>query len=197
MYAYIEGTIDSVTASHLILDNNGIGYEIMMPLSDLNRISGRLERIRVFTYYHVSENGVFLYGFLEKDEKELFLLLLSVNGVGPKAALSILGTLTSDELRFAIAGEDVKAISAANGIGAKTAKRIILDLKDKLDFEEMLDTTGSSGASSESSVRNDAMAALMALGYSSSEVIRAFSEMEISDGMTVEAVIKTALTRLL
>ena len=196
MYAYIEGTIDEITETQLILDHDGIGYELTMSQSDLSRLAGRRERMRIHTYYQVSENGVALYGFLTKEAKELFLLLVTVNGVGPKAAIAILGTLSAEDLRFAIIGEDVKAISAAPGVGPKTAKRIILDLKDKIDFVETVESHVNSGGQAEPSAKNDAMAALVALGYSSSDAVRVFADMEITEDMQADDLIRIALREL-
>lgn len=197
MYAYIEGTIDEITETQLILDHNGIGYELIMPQSDLSRLAGRRERMRIYTYYQVSENGVALYGFLTKESKELFLLLVTVNGVGPKAAIAILGTLSAEDLRFAIIGEDVKAISAAPGVGPKTAKRIILDLKDKIDFVDAVEShINSNNNQAEPSAKNDAMAALVALGYSSSDAVRVFADMEVTAEMQAEDLIRAALKKL-
>lgn len=197
MYAYIEGIIDEVTESHLVLDHEGIGYELLMPASDLSALSGKREgRIRIYTWFSASENGIFLYGFLEKEEKELFNLLTTVNGVGPKAALSILGTLSCEQLRFAIAGEDAKTISTAPGIGPKTARRIILDLKDKIDFVAAIEEHIASPGSLGSPVRADAIEALVALGYSSAEALKALSGIEVSESETTEELIRLALREL-
>ena len=195
MFAYIEGTVDQITEQGIVLDHQGMGYELVMPASDLGRLSGRRDMLRVYTYFQASENGVFLYGFLSREAKELFLLLTSVNSVGPKAAISILGTLSAEDLRFAIIGEDVKALSAAPGVGSKIAKRIILDLKDKIDTAEAIEARFE-GGSGEPSEKRDATEALVALGYSSSEVLHAFSQMEISEDMTAEVLIREALKHL-
>ena len=196
MYAYIEGILEEENENAIVLDTGGIGYEIYMPLYELQRLSGkRGDSVRIYTYFQVSENGIALYGFLNKTRKELFLKLITVNGVGPKAAIAILGTLSEEDLRFAILAEDEKALTRAPGIGAKTAKRIILDLKDKIDFVEAVEGKLDSGmaASLPPSAKNDAIEALVALGYSSSDALRAFSGMEITDDMSVEQLIKAAL----
>ena len=123
-------------------------------------------------------------------------MLLSVNGVGPKAAVAILGTLSLETLRFAIIGEDVKAISAAPGIGPKTAKRIILDLKDKIDIVGITDSFETMPVSSQAATaKNDAMAALVSLGYSSTDAVRIFSELD-TDGKEAEELIREALKKL-
>ncbi len=142
-----------------------------------------------------------LYGFLSKDDLEIFKLLITVSGIGPKGGLAILSTLSADDLRFAILSGDSKAISKAPGIGAKTAQRVILDLKDKLSledaFEKKLENQASGAAvSMNSAVKNDAVMALNALGYSSTESLKAVSKVDITDDMDVEDVLKLALKNM-
>lgn len=198
MYAYLEGQIDYYTDNILVLDVGGVGYEINMPTPAISTIAKRGEVVRVYTYFHVSENGIGLYGFLNREDKELFLMLISVNGVGPKAAMAILGSLSSDDLRFAILAEDEKAISKAPGIGPKSARRIILDLKDKIDVVSAVESRLSGGdIPTESSERNDAVMALVALGYSSSEALKALSGIDEKESMTSEDMIREALKRLI
>ena len=136
MYAYIEGTIAFLEEDRVVLDAGGIGYEIMVGQRDLVAMDAVGSRTRLYTYFQVSENGIGLYGFLQYEDKKFFEKLISVNGVGPKAGLAILGTLSVSDLKFAILGEDEKAITKAPGVGPKLAKRIILDLKDKVDLAE-------------------------------------------------------------
>lgn len=142
-----------------------------------------------------------LYGFLSKDDLEIFKLLITVSGIGPKGGLAILSTLPADDLRFAILSGDSKAISKAPGIGAKTAQRVILDLKDKLSledaFEKKLENQASGAAvSMNSAVKNDAVMALNALGYSSTESLKAVSKVDITEDMDVEDVLKLALKNM-
>lgn len=142
-----------------------------------------------------------LYGFLSKDDLEIFKLLITVSGIGPKGGLAILSTLSADDLRFAILSGDSKAISKAPGIGAKTAQRVILDLKDKLSledaFEKKLENQASGvAASMNSTVKNDAVMALNALGYSSTESLKAVSKVDITEDMDVEDVLKLALKNM-
>lgn len=197
MFAYIEGTVEEIGAEEIVLDHDGIGYAIAMPVSDLERLVRGTHNVRIYTHFQVSENGVGLFGFLSKEEKETFELLLSVNGVGPKAGLGIMGTLSFDDLRFAILSEDAKTIATAPGIGPKTAKRIILDLKDKIDFEETVNTHLDMGAAALSpSVKNDTVAALVALGYSGAEALRAYNEIENADALDTDAALKECLKRM-
>ncbi len=198
MFAYIEGTIEEITVDSVVLDHEGIGYQIFLPVSDLERLVRGTHNVRIHTHFQVSETGVALFGFLSREEKEMFLLLLSVNGVGPKAALSVMGSLTLDELRFAILSEDSKTISKAPGIGPKSAKRIILDLKDKIDMEEAVGIRLDAGAAEigNAGVKNDTIAALVALGYSGTEALRAYNEIENADALDTDAALKECLKKM-
>ena len=141
-----------------------------------------------------------LYGFLTKDDLALFKQLITVSGIGPKGAIGILSALSADDLRFAILAGDSKAISKAPGIGAKTAQRVILELKDKMSledaFEKKLENEKIHVATANNQVKNDAVMALTALGYSSSESLKAVSKVEITEDMDVEAVLKLALKNM-
>lgn len=201
MYAYIDGIVGGIGADWLIVENNGIGYEVTMPSSDLSQAGSLGSPIRVYTYFQVSENGIGLYGFLGKDEKEFFTKLLSVNGVGPKAAIAILSVATVSDLKFAILSDDEKLITAANGVGPKLAKRIILELKEKLDlgetFEGALAANNADNVSSGvNGARNDCLQALVALGYSSQEVLKAMNRIEYIEDMDTEQMLKETLKKL-
>jgi Holliday junction DNA helicase RuvA len=142
-----------------------------------------------------------LYGFLEEDDLEMYRLLLSVNGIGPKAALGILSSLTADEVRFAVLSDDAKTISRAPGIGAKTAKKMILELKDKLSLEDAFEKKlehSAAGADMQaaSDARDEAVQALTALGYSGSDALKAVRKAEITDDMDVETILKLALKQM-
>ena len=136
MYAYISGKLEGVAEDAVIIDNHGIGYQILVPSSTLDRLPSVGGEVKVYTYLQVREDAMVLFGFLTKEELELFKRLITVTGIGPKGALAILSTLSVDDLRFAILSGDAKAIAAAPGIGVKTAQRVILDLKDRMDFLE-------------------------------------------------------------
>ncbi len=198
MFAYIEGTLEEVGIDSVVLDHQGIGYQIYLPVSNLDRLVRGTHNVRIHTHFWVSETGIALYGFLTREEKEMFLMLLSVNGVGPKAALAVMGSLTLDELRFAIISEDAKTISKAPGIGPKSAKRIILDLKDKIDMEDAVSVRLDGGAIdlSTASVKNDTVAALIALGYSGPEALRAYNEIENADELDTDQALKECLKRM-
>lgn len=201
MYSYIKGELAEVNTDHIVIDVGGIGYMIYIPAQSLNYLPGIGEMLKVHTYLYMREDAMILYGFLTKDDLEMFKLLITVSGIGPKGGLAVLSTLSSDDLRFAVLSGDSKAISKAPGIGSKTAQRVIIDLKDKLSledaFEKRLEHENEKiNVSSNSQVKNDAVMALNALGYSSTESLKAVSKVEITDDMDVEDVLKAALKHM-
>ncbi|MBQ1547017.1 MAG: Holliday junction branch migration protein RuvA [Lachnospiraceae bacterium] len=201
MISYIKGTVEDIGDDYFVLESHDIGYRIFAPGSVLNRLPAKGTEIKVHTYFKVSEDAIQLYGFLDKETKNLFLMLLSVNSVGPKAALSILSVFSAEDVRFAIVSGDSKTISRAPGIGTKTAQRIILDLKDKLDAAEVVEDKLSGGVSTDiptgtPSVKTDAIAALTALGYSQTDAYKAVSKATITESTTVEDLLKEALKEL-
>ena len=201
MYSDIKGELAEVNTDHIVIDVGGIGYMIYIPAQSLNYLPGIGEMLKVHTYLYMREDAMILYGFLTKDDLEMFKLLITVSGIGPKGGLAVLSTLSSDDLRFAVLSGDSKAISKAPGIGSKTAQRVIIDLKDKLSledaFEKKLEHENEKiNVSSNSQVKNDAVMALNALGYSSTESLKAVSKVEITDDMDVEDVLKAALKHM-
>ena len=201
MYSYIKGELAEVNTDHIVIDVGGIGYMIYIPAQSLNYLPGIGEMLKVHTYLYMREDAMILYGFLTKDDLEMFKLLITVSGIGPKGGLAVLSTLSSDDLRFAVLSGDSKAISKAPGIGSKTAQRVIIDLKDKLSledaFEKKLEHENEKiNVSSNSQVKKDAVMALNALGYSSTESLKAVSKVEITDDMDVEDVLKAALKHM-
>ena len=201
MYSYIKGELAEVNTDHIVIDVGGIGYMIYIPAQSLNYLPGIGEMLKVHTYLYMREDAMILYGFLTKDDLEMFKLLITVSGIGPKGGLAVLSTLSSDDLRFAVLSGDSKAISKAPGFGSKSAQRVIIDLKDKLSledaFEKKLEHENEKiNVSSNSQVKNDAVMALNALGYSSTESLKAVSKVEITDDMDVEDVLKAALKHM-
>ncbi len=138
MISYIKGALGAVEDDVIVVETGGIGLAVHVPLSLLEELPPLGEEVTVYTYFQVREDAMTLYGFLHRQDREMFKQLLGVNGIGPKGALGILSVMRPDELRIAIVGGDAKAISRAPGIGAKTAQRLILDLKDKVDLEEVM-----------------------------------------------------------
>lgn len=204
MFSYIRGPLVEISEDVIVVEAGGIGWNIHVPLSVLDRLPRTGETVQVYTSFQVREDAMTLYGFLCRQDLKMFEQLLSVSGIGPKAALGILSALNPDDLRMAVISEDVKAISRAPGIGPKTAKRVILELKDRVRMEDVLPTVQDDSLGTLSSapgqgvegVAKDAIEALVALGYSLTEATRAVRQVEFSDGMSVEAVLKASLKYL-
>ena len=203
MIAFIQGELCEVGQDTIIVACQGIGYEIQVPVSVAQSLPDPGNRVKIYTYTYVREDALGLFGFLTRDDLTVFKLLITVNGVGPKAAVAILSCMTADELRFAILAEDAKAISKAPGIGPKTAKRMIIELKDKLDLESMIDNHGDSStyaagnAEAAASVRDEVIMALTALGYSNTEAVRAVRAVSGADEMDSETLLKQALKKIM
>ena len=200
MYAYIKGELAEINTDHIVIEAGGIGYQVFISLQTFDYLPSVGENLKIYTYLYLREDAMILYGFLTKDDLELFKLLISVSGIGPKGGLAILSTLEADDLRFAILSGDAKAISKAPGVGGKTAQRVILELKDKLSLEDAFEAktehVQKNAAAAGGSVKNDAVMALTALGYSSTESLKAVSAVEITEDMDVVEVLKAALKHL-
>lgn len=203
MIAFLKGVVADLTESSVVLDVQGVGYEVLVPGQTLAILGGVGQEIKLYTYMQVREDAVVLFGFLTKDDLKMFRMLTGVNGVGPKAGLHILSALGADDLRFAILADDAKKIAKAPGIGAKTAQKIILELKDKLDMEEAFEKKLASSqlsqevaAASGNQMVQDAVEALMALGYGSTEALKAVRAVEMTEEMDVEEILKKALKKM-
>lgn len=201
MYAYLKGTIAEIAEDNLVLEVNQIGYNIKISSRTADALGNIDSFVKIYTYTLVREDTFQLYGFLTRDELEIFKKLITVNGIGPKGGLAILSVLSTDELRFAILAGDAKAISKAPGVGAKTAERVILDLKDKISLEDTLlqqESVSLSSASDEKvgNEKKEAIEALVALGYSSSEALKAVKQVEMTETTSAEEILKKALKYL-
>ena len=200
MIGYVKGILEEADDQCIIVDNHGIGYRIFVPGSVFSGAIPIGQEVKVYTYLNVKEDAMQLYGFLSRDDLEMFRLLLNVNGIGPKAALGVLAGLTADELRFAVLSDDIKTISRAPGIGKKTAQKLILELKDKLKLEDAFEKKlahEQEAADISSSVlhdgRQEAVEALIALGYSSTEAMKAVRKVNDVSPDDVEGLLKAAL----
>ncbi len=197
MYAYIKGEIVDITEDNVVLECHDICYNIIVTFSVVQKLPGIGSQVRIYTYTCVREDAFILYGFLTRDDLWIFKKLITVNGIGPKGALGILSAMTADDLRFAIIAGDSKAIAKAPGIGAKSAERIILDLKDKITFEpdslSENDMSVSPSGSIDSTAKNEAIEAMSALGYSPAEALKAVKQIEITPDMDAGAILKAAL----
>ena len=199
MISYVKGPLVDIFEDTVIIEAGYIGLEIHVPLSVLDRLPGIGMETILYTYFQVREDGMSLYGFLNRQDLRMFKQLISVSGIGPKGALGVLSAMTPDDLRVAIISGDAKAISRAPGIGVKTAQRVILDLKDKIDMAEVLPAQFAAAEGPEISaggVAKEAIEALVALGYSQTEANRAVGKVEVAEDMTSEDVLKASLKHL-
>lgn len=202
MYSYIKGILTDMEEDLVVVEAGGIGYNIYTTGQTFDYLPSIGEEVKLYTYLNVREDAMMLYGFLTKDDLRVFKLLIGVSGIGPKGALAILSVMTTDDLRFAVLGEDAKAIAKAPGIGAKTAQRLILELKDKFSLEDAFEqklenaTTRDKNADGVKSAKNEAVQALVALGYSSSEALKAIGDVEIMADTEVEDILKAALKNM-
>ena len=197
MYAYIKGEIADISEDNLVLECNNIGYNIRIPLSVAQRLPGIGATVKIYTYTSVREDAFNLFGFLSKDDLEIYKKLIAVNGIGPKGALSILSAMSADDLRMAILSGDAKAIAKAPGVGNKSAERIILELKDKialrLSYEEDTDFVRTSDVQGNTAAQNEAIEALVSLGYTPTEALKAINRLTITEDMDSGAILKQAL----
>ncbi len=197
MISYIRGNLAAMERDKVIVDVHGVGYGVFMPERSMGLLPQMGSEVKLHTYLNVREDAMQLFGFLTRDDLAIFKLLIGVSGIGPKGGLGILSQLSADDLRFAVLAGDVKAISATPGIGKKTAEKLIIELKDKLDLDDMLHpaeegipaATADPGATS---VQSEAVQALVALGYGSTESLKAVKKVKLEDA-TVEEVLKAAL----
>lgn len=202
MISYIRGELAAMEKEKVIIDVGGVGYGIFMPEASMGLLPQMGNEVKLHTYLNVREDAMQLFGFLTRDDLEVFKLLIGVSGIGPKGGLSILSKLTSDDLRFAVLSGDAKAISSAPGIGKKTAEKVIIELKDKLDIEEVLNHSADGSAETAApmepgtnEVQSEAVQALVALGYGSTESLKAVKKVNLENA-SVEDVLKQALKNL-
>lgn len=203
MISYIKGILSEVSQDGIVVETGGLGYEVRVPLSVLERLPSPGSEVKIHTHMQVREDGVALFGFLDRRDLAMFRQLLGVGGIGPKGALGVLSALSPDDLRLAVVSGDAKAISRAPGIGIKTAQRIILDLKDKVSLDDILpgdlrqEESGVPPSGGLGQADREAIEALVALGYSPMEASRAVGRVETGEGMTAEDVLKLSLKFLI
>lgn len=197
MISYIKGELTEISEDSIVVESAGVGYHIMVPASLFRELPAVGRQVKIYTHFQVKEDSVSLYGFFSREDVRIFRMLIGVSGIGPKGALGILSVLSPDDLRFAVLAEDVAAISKAPGIGKKTAQKCIIELKDKLSLEEAVELKMAHGqslaAGADEDPRDEAMQALVALGYSASDAMRA---VKAAQGDTVEELIKSALKQM-
>lgn len=203
MISYVKGELAAIEEQKAIIDVGGIGYGVFMPHQALAMLPSVGNEVKLYTYLNVREDAMRLFGFLTKDDLEIFRLVIGVSGIGPKGGLNILSCMSPDELRFAIMSGDAKMISSAPGIGKKTAEKLIVELRDKVDIEKMLDHAAhpeetiqtDMAKTSANEMQSEAVQALVALGYGSAESLRAVKKTSVQC-QTVEDILKEALQYL-
>ena len=200
MIAYISGALVSAGENYIVIDNHGMGYRIFVSGKFLEHIPAYGTQIKIYTHMYIREDELTLYGFYSEEELSVFRILIGISGVGPKVAMAILTALTIQELQLAVISEDARTISKANGVGAKGASRIILELKDKLKMEDMMDAAYEQSVVQDTQDVNaarDAILALVNLGYSNSEAALAVKKIGDTGQMDTEAILKAALKKLI
>ena len=206
MINYVKGELTELEDGFIVVEAAGVGYGISVPASVISELPPKGTEVKIYTYYSVKEDGQSLYGFLYREDREMFKSLISVNGIGPKGAIAILSVLRPDDLRMAIITGDVKSISQAQGVGKRTAERVILELKDKVgspaeDFVNgvgaaVVSGKGNAAAAWSAGPVSEAIDALTMLGYSRIEAGRAVGAVAVTEDMTTETVLKLALKQM-
>ena len=205
MYAYIKGTLEETTEDSVVVEAGGIGYNIKVSTATAELLPGVGNEVKIYTYTLVREDAFALFGFLTRDDLEIFKKLIAVNGIGPKGGLAILSVMSADALRFAVMAGDAKAIAKAPGIGAKTAERVILELRDKISLEDTLKGLGEPAGAADNAagaqggdnlMKREAIEALVALGYAATDATAAVKKVEVTEDTTSETILKLALKHM-
>ena len=204
MIGFVRGALENVSEDTLVIDVNGVGYNVHVSTDTASRMPGIGEEVKLYTYTSVREDAIWLYGFLARKDLEIFKKCISVSGIGPKGALSILSVMDADTLRYAITAGDKKAISKAPSVGPKMAERLILELKDKVSIDDdmisneiaMNSINGGNVASPDSPQKKEAVEALVALGYGQTESLKAVNGVANADSMDAGALLKAALKKM-
>ena len=201
MIAYIKGIVEDISEDNVVLDVHDVGYNVKISLDTVGRLPGVGEMVKLYTYTLVKEDAFQLYGFLTRDELELFKLCITVSGIGPKGAQAILSVMDPDSLRFAIMSGDVKMISKAPGVGKRTAERLILELKGKISMEDTaigkdISSHGGIVSAADSEQKREAVEALVSLGYGQAESLKAVNAIEGIENMDSGAILKAALKKM-
>jgi Holliday junction DNA helicase RuvA len=198
MIAYIDGKLAYKDPAQAILDVQGIGYEVKISLATYSKLPAEGEKAKLFTFQHIKEDGHTLYGFLDPNEKVLFMQLISVSGIGPGTGIVMVSSMSVGEIRQAIVQEDVRAIQSIKGVGPKTAQRVVLELKDKFRKDELLAKAGIDTvplARAHNTNRAEALAALVTLGFARAAAEKTLDQIQHKHGndLSVEGLIKFAL----
>ena len=205
MIIFLKGILTLKRPTWIEIDVNGVGYGVTIPLSTFDRLPEPGNPVHISTYMHVKEDGMSLFGFLSHSEREMFIALLSVSGIGPKLSIAMLSSLTEKQIQNAILTDDIKLLSSVHGVGKKTAERIILELRDKMHKKGVIahilpDESGKKAKETEESIFEDAISALVTLGYNAGEARTVISQISAENNeqpMTIENIIREGLNRLL
>lgn len=204
MFAYVKGIVADIAEDCCVIDVHDVGVNVHISAQTAARMPGIGQEAKLYTYTSVREDAFWLYGFLSKGDLEMFKRCITVSGIGPKGALGLLSAMDGDQLRFAILAQDVKALSQAPGIGKRTAERLVLELKDKLDYETA-DLSREAAAYGDGKAlgnlpehpgKREAVEALVALGYGQSEAMKAVSQVEGAESLDSSALLKQALKKM-
>lgn len=193
MFEFIIGDIVNIGEDYIVLQNGGIGYKIFTSSNSMGDVELGDKDQMIYTQLNVRDDGLFLFGFTSEEEMEMYNLLLRVSKIGPKIGIGVLSSLTPNQIKFAIINRDIELLCTAPGVGKKTAERIILELKDRIDTDIKLELDDHRGV--ESKNQNEAVEALVTLGYKRYEIQRIIKDMDLS-GMNVETIIREVLNRL-
>lgn len=200
MIAYVRGVLAETREDSIVVEAGQIGFNIQVPGNVLGLLPSIGSEVKIYTYTHVREDAFLLYGFMTRDDLEIFKKCISVNGIGPKGGLALLSVMNADALRFAILSGDAKAIAKAPGIGARTAERLILELRDKVKPEAAFAAAGALTENltegSGNAQKQEAVEALVALGYSSAEALKAVNQISHPEEMDSEAILRAALKNI-
>ena len=203
MIRFIKGKLAFAGENEIIIENNGVGFGISVPSSVLEGLPGPGGEVMLYTYMNVREDAMQLFGFLTQEDLNMYKLLISVNGIGPKAGLGIMGGMSTYDIRYAIMAGDAKSIAKAPGIGPKTASKVILELKDKMDWEALLPESKEAASAPHgsdngqtSAIVQDAIEALVVLGYPKMEAAKAVRAVDLTEEMTVEDLLKRSLKNM-
>ena len=196
MFAYIKGSLEEKMSNYVVVDTMGIGYKIFMSKSARGRAGEIGDAVKIFTHYHVREDEISLYGFLNNEELKMFELLISVSGVGAKSAIAMLSNISPSDFAVSIIQNDITKLTKVPGIGKKTAQRIVLELKDKLKAEqEMIQSQEIDTKIEADETIDEAISALQILGYNRKEIEKAFEKFDYKS-MSIEDIIRNGLKYL-
>ena len=205
MISYIRGSLAAIEEDRIIVDVGGVGYGIFMPAKAMMHLPAVGSEVKIHTFLNVKEDALQLYGFLTRDDLNVFKKVITVSGIGPKLGLGILSSIGAEELKMAVLSEDANRLAAAPGIGKKTAGRLVIELKDKImalatsfaeDFVENTVTAKGNESEDAKKLRENALQVLVALGYAEKEAARAVKEVEITEGMTDDDMVRLSLRQM-